>query len=111
MRLPSACLAILCAASAAAADAAPGLELPESVAQDPDTGLLYCSNLGAGKEDAPTAKDGNGFISKLNEDGTVAELKYLPKAGDPPLNAPKGIAIYGGGLWVADIDRVVGYNL
>ncbi|HYE06311.1 MAG TPA: hypothetical protein VEL07_12430 [Planctomycetota bacterium] len=108
-----------CAAFAAdpapvvAAPAGGGLELPESVIQDPDSGLIWCANVG-GKADAPdafAAKDGNGFISRLNPDGTVAELRALPKPGGEPLNGPKGMAVLGGALWVADIDRVVCYEL
>lgn len=93
--------------------AADGLELPESVVQDLDTGALYCSNVGGSQPtlEAVVAKDGNGFISKLKADGSVETLKFLPQAGDPPLNGPKGLCIIGTVLWVADIDRVVAYNL
>jgi len=93
--------------------AADGLELPESIVQDPESGTLYCSNIGGNQAtlEAVVAKDGNGFISKLKPDGSVETLKFIPVAGDPPLNGPKGLAIIGSILWVADIDRVVAYDL
>lgn len=105
-------LALSCTLIAGLA-AADGLELPESIVQDPDTGTLYCSNVGGSEAtlDAVAAKDGNGFISRLNADGSVETLKLIPQAGDPPLNGPKGLCIIGTLLWVADIDRVVAYDL
>ena len=53
-----------------------------------------------------TAKDGDGFLSKLNVDGSVKELKWVEG-----LNAPKGMAIIGGNLYVSDIDELVTVNL
>jgi hypothetical protein len=109
-------LASTCAPSAAAADNATqshSVSLPESVLQDASAGMLYCSSVG-GREAKPetiTAKDGDGFISILLPDGTVNEQKAMPLAGDLALNAPKGMTMVGGALWVADIDRVVGFDL
>lgn len=107
-------IALACLSIASVVAAEGGLELPESVVEDHETGAIYCSNIGGSQ--APSgevvlAKDGNGFISKLNADGTVAELRWLPQAGDPALNGPKGLCIMGTVLWVADIDRVVAYDL
>jgi hypothetical protein len=82
-------------------------ELPESALQDPTTGFIFVSNIGNG---APDGKDGNGFISRLKPTGLIAELRFLPKRGDPPLNGPKGLAMARGLLWVADIDRVVAFD-
>jgi len=96
---------------------ASGLEMPESIVEHPRTQALYCSNIGgAGAADATpvqvvTGKDGNGFISRVNPDGSVAELRFLPGAGEPRLNGPKGLAIVGDALWIADIDRVVEVDL
>jgi hypothetical protein len=89
------------------------LSLPESVLQDPSTGAIYCSSIG-GKEPTPeavTAKDKDGYISLLNAEGQVSEMQFLPQKGDAPLNGPKGMALLGTTLWVADIDRVVGFDL
>ena len=58
------------------------------------------------------AVDGNGFISKLNPDGSVIDLKWIDgeKAG-VTLNAPKGAAIVGKHLFVTDIDQVHVFRL
>jgi len=103
-------LSLLAATGLTAAD---GLELPESIVQDLDTGALYCSNVGGNQPtlEAVVAKDGNGFISKLTITGGVETLKLIPQPGEPPLNGPKGLCIIGTILWVTDIDRVVAYDL
>ncbi len=80
-------------------EVAEGIQTPESVCYDPATGLLFVSNIGDG---GPTGKDGDGFISKINLDGKVAASKWV--AG---LDAPKGMRVQNGTLWVSDIDRLV----
>lgn len=82
-----------------------GFDHPESVCRQGNT--YYVSNLG--KELKPSDKDGDGYISKLNLSGTIIDLKFLPKTGK--LNAPKGIVTIGNTLYVADVDRVLGYDL
>jgi len=74
------------------------LETPESVLYDAKGNVLYVSNIN-GK---PTEKNNRGFISKLSPEGSVISLKWATG-----LNAPKGSAIAGGTLYVADIDNVV----
>lgn len=75
---------------------------PESVISDGK--FLYVTNIGKALE--PQAKDGDGFISKLSLDGKVIDPAFVTK-----LNAPKGTAIIRGMLYVADIDRVIGFEL
>jgi len=75
-----------------------GFANPESVIFDEARGVLYVSNLNG----PPTEKDANGFISKLSPDGTLQQLDWV--AG---LDAPKGMAIAGDRLFVADIDAIV----
>jgi sugar lactone lactonase YvrE len=70
---------------------------PESVCYNPELQVLYVANIN-GKGDQ---KDGNGFISTLSLLGEVEELRWVSG-----LNAPKGMGIYNGKLYVADIDRV-----
>jgi len=70
---------------------------PESVCYDPVTKTLFVSNIN-GK---PTEKDDNGFISLLTVEGEILELRWLSG-----LNAPKGMGIFNGMLYVTDIDRV-----
>ena len=80
-----------------------GFENPESVAAYKN--FLFVSNMGPKME--PTAKDGDGYISKLSrKDGKVIEQKYYTG-----LNAPKGIYIHCKTMYVADVDKVVAINL
>jgi sugar lactone lactonase YvrE len=80
-----------------------GLQTPESVLYDADADLYLVSNINGQPLDA----DDNGFISKVSPDGKITELKWIDGAKDNiTLNAPKGTAIVGGILYVADIDTV-----
>jgi len=80
-----------------------GLKVPESVLYDRAGGLLYVSNING----APTDQDDNGFITKLNPDGSVAQLAWISgESEEVTLHAPKGMAILGDTLYVADIDCV-----
>ncbi len=84
-----------------------GFANPESVAAEGDR--RFVSNVGAKLE--PTAKDGDGFVSELDVAGGMVAKRAFPRAGDAPLHAPKGMGVTGNKLYVADIDRVVGYDL
>ncbi|MEV6773174.1 SMP-30/gluconolactonase/LRE family protein [Nocardia sp. NPDC051030] len=84
-----------------------GFSSPESVLFTSDR--WFVSNVGPKVE--PTAKDGDGFLTELNSVGTLTARKAMPRAGDPPLNAPKGMAHTDNRVFVADIDRVVGYDI
>ncbi|WP_330181989.1 hypothetical protein OHB26_37580 [Nocardia sp. NBC_01503] len=84
-----------------------GFSAPESVLFAGDR--WFVSNIGA-KVD-PTGKDGDGFLTELNSVGTVTARRAMPRLGDPPLNAPKGLAHTDNRVFVADIDRVVGYDI
>ncbi|WP_415714706.1 SMP-30/gluconolactonase/LRE family protein [Maridesulfovibrio sp.] len=79
-----------------------GFSSPESVTSDGH--YFYVSNVGEKLQ--PTLKDGDGFISRLSSDGEVLERKFIKG-----LNAPKGMVVTGGVLYVADIDRVKGFEL
>lgn len=78
------------------------LKVPESVLYDSGTKLIYVSNINGN----PGKKDGNGFITKLAADGRILKLKWA-KA----LNAPKGMAIFKGKLYISDIDRLICIDL
>ena len=75
-----------------------GLSTPESICFDPGENMFFVSNI-VGR---PSAKDGNGFITKLDSTGKIVSLKWIDG-----LNAPKGLAICGNKLFVADIDALV----
>ena len=74
----------------------------ESVLYDGEGNRLFVSNIN-GK---PLDKNGEGFISILNLDGSIKNLKWTTG-----LNAPKGMGIFDGHLYVTDIDRVVAIDL
>jgi sugar lactone lactonase YvrE len=80
-----------------------GFDTPESILMDPEKQILFVSNIGGNN---PTEKDGNGFISVLDTDGKIINMKWAEG-----LNAPKGMTISDGTLYVADIDRIVRINL
>ncbi|MBL1142995.1 MAG: hypothetical protein HND53_13280 [Proteobacteria bacterium] len=73
-------------------------KLPESVIYDDSNNVLYVSNM----QDSPFTKDGNGFISKIGTDGTIIELEWVTG-----LNAPKGLTISDGNLYIADVDQLI----
>ncbi len=74
------------------------LKTPESVLFDEERDVIYVANINGD----PSAKDGNGFISVLKPNGSVKDLEWVKN-----LNAPKGMAIYKGKLYVSDIDQLV----
>ena len=76
-----------------------GFKTPELALPVPAEGFAYVSNV-AGK---PTDKDGNGFISKVSlADGKIIALEWAKG-----IDAPKGLALAGGKLYTADIDKLV----
>lgn len=83
----------------------PGLQHPESVAYDGK--FYYVSNIGL--EPNPTAKDGDGFITKISEDGLIEDRLYIPRRGK--LDAPKGMCVIGKILFVTDINKIYGFTL
>jgi len=87
-----------------------GFVNPESVGCDARHKVIYVGNFGAPKLD-PAAKDGVGYISKLDLHGKVLEKQWVPAAGGEKLNKPKGIWIRGDRLWVTDIDVVWVFDL
>ena len=84
-----------------------GFLTPESVLHDPAQDIYFVSNING----SPTAKDNNGFISRVRPDGAVENLKFIEGGhGGATLNAPKGLALRGDTLWVADIDMVRSFD-
>jgi hypothetical protein len=85
-----------------------GFAAPESVLYDAENDRYLVSNVN-GK---PGEKDNNGFISVLSPDGTVANLKWIEAAKNKvKLDAPKGMGIAKGVLYVADITVVRAFDL
>jgi hypothetical protein len=84
-----------------------GFATPESVLHDERADIYFVSNING----APLAKDGNGFISRLSPDGEVEELRWVDGRSDGvTLHAPKGMALRGDTLFVADIDSVRAFH-
>lgn len=80
-----------------------GFQTPESVLYDPRADVYLVSNINGN----PTGTDGNGFISRVSPAGRILALKWIDgtKQG-VTLNAPKGMALSGTTLYVADITAV-----
>ena len=79
------------------------LKVPESVLYDKENKVLYVSNTDGTD---PWAKDGKGSIGKVGLDGKIIATDWVSG-----LNAPKGLGIYKGKLYVADITNVVVIDL
>jgi sugar lactone lactonase YvrE len=113
------------AGATARADSAPptrvgsvaGFMTPESVKYDAEQDVYFISNINGN----PSQKDNNGFIVRLVSDGAGrgadsaaggTKLDTLVRGGrnGATLHAPKGMAIVGDTLWVADIDAVRAFN-
>jgi len=74
----------------------------ESALYDAGNNIIYTSNI----EGDASAKDGKGSIAKVKPDGTIEAARWATG-----LNAPKGMAILNGKLYVADVDALVVINL
>ena len=74
--------------------------IPESVL--PVKEVMYVSEI----DGAPWGRDGKGEVGKLSRDGKIIDLNWITG-----LNAPKGLAIDGDLLYVADLDELVVINI
>jgi len=84
-----------------------GFGVPESARFDTDRDLYYVSNVTG----HPTARDNSGFISLMDPDGRVTTRQFILGGRDgTTLHAPKGMALVGDTLWVADIDHLRGFH-
>ncbi|RYF66782.1 MAG: ATP-binding protein [Cytophagaceae bacterium] len=77
------------------------LRTPESVLFDPASDIVYVANIDGKSEEL----DGNGFISQMTIDGKVTNLRWATG-----LNAPKGMGLHRGKLYVTDVYRLVEIN-
>lgn len=80
---------------------------PESVLYDPEGDRYLVSNINGD----PSAVDGNGYVLELSPDGKVTNPKLIAGGGKLRLDAPKGMAIVGRELWVADITVIRKFDL
>lgn len=78
-----------------------GFRQPESVKYDSAQDVFFVSNMfGEG-----SVKDGMGYIARFNA-ADLGGMRILVESGrnGATLDAPKGLALHGDTLWVADID-------
>jgi len=75
------------------------LKVPESVLFDGDNKVLYATNIDGTD---PWGKDGKGSVAKVGIDGKVIAAEWVSG-----LNAPKGMGLYNGKLYVADLNELV----
>lgn len=81
---------------------------PESVLYDAAADRYLVSNVNG----QAGAADGNGYILELSPDGRVTNPKLIAGGMNKVrLDAPKGLAIVGTELWVADITLVRKFDL
>ncbi|HEY9229979.1 MAG TPA: PQQ-dependent sugar dehydrogenase, partial [Gemmatimonadaceae bacterium] len=84
-----------------------GLKEPESVIYDADQDVYFVSNV----EGKAAGKDGRGFITRISaKDGDKTTRWINSGHQNAMFNAPKGMAIVGDTLWVADIDVMRSFN-
>lgn len=91
-----------------------GFSGPEAVKYDPVHDVYLVSNFG----DADDDQANDGFLSRVSaEDGTIEALRWAVGDDDRPLQEPRGMALAGDTLWVADarglhaFDRTSGAQL
>jgi sugar lactone lactonase YvrE len=84
-----------------------GLKVPESVRYDAELDVYYISNINGN----PSQRDNNGFIARVHAD-SLSVMTILAEGGKRGLNlnAPKGMALKGDTLFVADIDMLRKFN-
>jgi len=75
------------------------LKVPESVLLDAANKVLYVANIDGTD---PWGKDGKGSVGKVGTDGKVMNAEWITG-----LNAPKGMGLYKGKLYVADLNELV----
>jgi hypothetical protein len=73
-------------------------KVPESVLYDAGNKVLYVSNIDGTD---PWGKDGKGSVGKLGVDGKIIAVDWVTG-----LNAPKGMGLFKGKLYVADVDNL-----
>lgn len=83
------------------------LQSPYSFVNDPIEKNYFISSVNGEAESA----DNNGFITKLNQNGKLLNLKFIQGGKDDvTLHAPKGMALVEHVLYVADLDTVRGFD-
>ena len=80
-----------------------GFDEPENLVYDAASDVYLVSNIVGD----PAARDNNGFISRVSPEGRIVTLKWIAGGvNGAVLDAPKGLAIRGDTLAVADVGAV-----
>ena len=87
-----------------------GFDAPGCALCDSERDVVYVSNIETSEKGYWLA-DGEGFISVLNPDGVIRELRSIDGAAGSPLDAPKGMAVLDGYLYFSDLSVLKRYNL
>ena len=83
------------------------LQSPYSFVHDPLDKGYFISSVNGEAENA----DNNGFITKLDPNGKLLNLKFIQGGKDDvTLHAPKGMAVAEHVLYVADLDTLRGFD-
>jgi len=91
-----------------------GFSVPECTLVDSATGKVYVSSIACPHEGDGTqywTADGTGFVSLLNPDGILDQVRWVESQPQAPLNSPKGLCIWGGVLHVADLHMIHRFNI
>ncbi len=77
-----------------------GFDAPDSALHDPLADVYLVSNM----RGAPLDKDNNGYVARVQPDGSMDRRWIEGGRRGVTLHAPKGLAVVGDVLWVCDID-------
>jgi DNA-binding beta-propeller fold protein YncE len=84
-----------------------GLQAPHGFVADPSGETYFISNVNG----EPDARDNNGFITKIDQNGKISHLHFIQGGRDGVvLHAPKGMAIVEDILYVVDLDTLHGFD-
>lgn len=81
---------------------APDFQTPESALYNAELDMVFVANMGQVRD----TKNGDGFIAQMNLTGEITKLNWVTG-----LNDPKGMAIFNGKLYVADMDELIEIDL
>jgi hypothetical protein len=84
-----------------------GFEQPFGAVFDAATNAWYISNVSGDLSNFTNLKDGRGWITKISADYKTVDHSFYTTG----MNAPAGLRIYGGKLYVPDVDQLVVIDL
>lgn len=84
-----------------------GLSGPEAVKYDADQDVYFVANFGPS---ADRQRDANGFISRVDAEGEIEDLRFITGTVGQPLHMPRGMTLVADTLWVADVDGIHAFH-